>query len=152
MRRREKITVNIGKKRNPYKIIFLIFGLIVIFSTLYLISEYLIFLSERYYAHPGETFVRPNIYVASPLDIEKKMREKGILFESVMVSSDEASFVVRLDKASTVLFSPYKDVDWQVSSLQQILSRLTIDKGLTSQEGKKPLVVDLRYNKPTVKF
>lgn len=76
--------------------------------------------------------------------IEERLRNVGIEFESVSVGS-EAAFVVRLKNGPVILLSDKKDVDWQISSLQSIILRLTI-------EHKQVSTIDFRYSKPVIYF
>lgn len=58
---------------------------------------------------------------------------------------DEFSYQVTFPSGETVLFSSKKDLTLQVSSLQLVRSRLTI-------EGKEFARLDLRFDKPVVIF
>lgn len=78
-------------------------------------------------------------------EIKDAMLRKNIPFDSVNVSSSSGGIVASLTKGTKVYFGYDKEIDWQISSLQQILTRLTI-------ENKQPQVIDLRYNRPIVKF
>lgn len=58
---------------------------------------------------------------------------------------DDSSYRVTLQTEQEVIFSSQKTYDAQVSSLQLLLSRLTI-------EGKRISRIDLRYDNPVVVF
>jgi|SRR3989344_3581693 len=75
---------------------------------------------------------------------ETKLKEANILISSRR-EDQGSSFEVVLKDGPIVLFSKEKDVDWQVMSLREILSRLTIDN-------KKPKKIDFRFDKPIVNF
>lgn len=82
------------------------------------------------------------------VDIEDELRKQGFRFDEVKRSSSSARIYTTItDKNDkiTIVFSSERDIEWQVSSLQSILSRLTIEK-------KRPTLIDLRFNKPIVKF
>ena len=62
-----------------------------------------------------------------------------------MHASSDASLIVELENEGVVILSSKKDIRSQISSLQLILSRLTI-------EGKKLKILDFRYDNPVVSF
>ena len=76
--------------------------------------------------------------------IEDSLKKSHIEYVSVQ-STGESSYLVILKNGQEVFFSSKKNIPTQVSSLQLILSRLTI-------EGKEFSTLDLRYNKPVVVF
>lgn len=76
--------------------------------------------------------------------LENSLEKAGILFTNVNAQAD-GSFKINLKDGSEVILSSKKDIKAEVSSLQLILSRLTI-------EGKKLKTLDLRYNRPIISF
>lgn len=78
------------------------------------------------------------------ITLEKELEESNISFKTVSANSD-SSFTVHLIDGSIVILSSKKDIKSQVSSLQLILSRLTI-------EGKKLKSLDFRFDNPVVSF
>lgn len=80
-----------------------------------------------------------------PFSVERALQEKHIDFESVYFSSSSAHIIGDLKDGTQVFFSREKDIEWQVSSLQSIIQKLTIDN-------KKPRLIDLRFAKPIVKL
>ncbi len=78
-------------------------------------------------------------------DLRQKLDQKNLSFEDLKVSTQEAAVIGKVKGGPTVIFSKSRALDWQVDSLQLIMTRLTIDK-------KDPVLVDLRYDKPIVKF
>lgn len=78
--------------------------------------------------------------------IVSKLQTKNITLQDIHLDPDGSTVTGRTDPDGIlVYFDRYNIVDWQVDSLQQILSRLTIDN-------KKPTAIDLRYNKPIVRY
>ena len=77
-------------------------------------------------------------------NLEIQLSQKKISFASVTVNAND-SFTVRLLDRGEVILSSKKDVGSQLSSLQLILSRLTI-------EGKKLKTLDFRFDNPVVTF
>ena len=69
---------------------------------------------------------------------------KNIDFSNITTLPD-SSFDITLKDGGTVIFSSKKDLEKQISSLQLILTRLTI-------EGKKFKILDFRYDNPVVSF
>lgn len=78
------------------------------------------------------------------ITLEAELEKSNISFKTVSASSD-ASLVVQLVDGSVVILSSKKDIKRQISSLQLILSRLTI-------EGKKLKILDFRFDNPVVSF
>lgn len=76
--------------------------------------------------------------------VEETLGKSGINFTSVKTASD-SSYLVTLDNGSEVILNRNKNLQNQISSLQLILSRLTI-------EGKRFKSLDFRYDKPVVLF
>ncbi len=71
--------------------------------------------------------------------------EDGIAIEPIESSSFSAKLTIQVTNGPMVILSRSKDLKTQVQLLDSILRRLII-------EDKKPTVIDLRYNKPIVKF
>ncbi len=78
------------------------------------------------------------------ITLEKELEKSNISFKTVVASSN-SSLVVHLIDESVVILSSKKDIKSQISSLQLILSRLTI-------EGKKLKILDFRFDNPVVSF
>ncbi len=76
--------------------------------------------------------------------IEEQLKKDGISYSNVIASSD-GSFVAKLVNGGEVILSSKKDIKSQLSSLQLIVSRLTI-------EGKRLRILDFRFDKPVVTF
>lgn len=70
------------------------------------------------------------------------LREKQIAFSGVFVF-DSTSYMVKLESGEEVFLASAKPLTEQVSSLQLILSRLTI-------EGKRVSRVDFRFDTPVL--
>ena len=74
--------------------------------------------------------------------LKKALLEAHIQFSSISAMSD-ASYSVMLENGEEILFSTKKSFTGQISSLQLILSRLTI-------EGKRFALLDVRFDKPVI--
>lgn len=103
--------------------------------------------------------ISPVIKVNSVFEFEKKLKEKNLQFDKVEVSTKSGSIIGFFPNNLVVFFSQDKDIENQVSSLQLIIQRLTIDSNQLSGENsslpngsKKLKTVDLRFDKPIVKF
>lgn len=78
-------------------------------------------------------------------DLEKlktDLLKNNISFVDISASSD-GSLNVLLSSDQNVIFSPKKDIDFQISSLQLIMSRFTI-------EGRRFSRLDFRFDKPVI--
>jgi len=76
--------------------------------------------------------------------LEKLLDQDGILITNINTEAD-GSLRLHLKDGGEVILSSKKDLRSQISSLQLILSRLTI-------EGKKLKVLDFRFNRPVISF
>lgn len=123
---------------------------------LFLILLFLLFFSISaslfsYYWFTKTLFISPlpnrSLDNLNPLTTEelKTLLKKGNIAFSEVKSSTGSSILVTLKDGNDVLFSAKKSLGEQVSSLQLILSRLTI-------EGKRFKNLDLRFEKPTVAY
>lgn len=77
-------------------------------------------------------------------ELRKDLEKKKIAFGDIK-SASNSSYLVTLKDGEVVTFSSEKDILSQVSSLQVILSRLTMEGKLFSQ-------LDLRFDKPVIKM
>ena len=118
------------------------------FIVLFFLSIILIFIEYLYLNFSfGKTFyISPISQNRTSLTIalEKELEKTNVSFKTVSASSD-ASLVVELIDGGIVIMSPKKDIKNQISSLQLVLSRLTI-------EGKKLKSLDFRFNNPVVSY
>lgn len=71
--------------------------------------------------------------------LERLLREKQISFSSVTPTNSD--YIVHLENKSDIIISSQKNIHSQISSLQFILPRLTM-------EGKPFSRLDLRFDKP----
>lgn len=76
--------------------------------------------------------------------VEEGLEKQNISFGKVTTNSD-GSLSVKLRYESEIIFSSKKSVASQITSLQLMLSRLTI-------EGKKLKSLDFRFDNPVVSF
>lgn len=77
-------------------------------------------------------------------NLETLLAKRNIPFSSVSLSTD-SSVLVTLASQEQIVFSSQKSLDSQISSLQAVLSRFTI-------EGKRFTVLDFRFDKPVIVF
>jgi hypothetical protein len=75
--------------------------------------------------------------------LEKTLKEKHIDFSSIIGQED--SYIITKKGGEQVVLSAKKDILGQISSLQYILSRLTM-------EGRQFSRLDLRFDKPIITF
>jgi hypothetical protein len=91
----------------------------------------------------GKQSIVPTHKEDDPLNLLKEeLKQKNIAFTDVKVASN-SSLMVSLKEGGIVTFSSQKDILTQISSLQFILSRLTMEGKLFSQ-------LDLRFEKPVI--
>lgn len=78
------------------------------------------------------------------VSVEEELEKQNITFGKVSANSD-GSLSVKLKDESEIIFSSKRSVKSQITSLQLMLSRLTI-------EGKKLKSLDFRFDNPVVSF
>lgn len=121
-------------------IIFLFLFLILIaFAFYHYYSKRKIFISPLPTNNQQKTVVLNNLKQIESLLIKNKIN-----FSSVSEMKN-TSILVKLNSGEEIFFSPEKSLNFQVSSLQLILSRLTI-------EGKRFNRIDFRYESPIITF
>lgn len=127
-------------------IFFFIFSFILIFILLRYIYP---FISKTSFLNvkisQNKKIINPVVQRPQIDDLRKNIEEKGIELTSLEMSTKSAVIVGKIKNGPKIYFSGDKDVEWQASSLQLIVSRLTIDN-------KKPNLIDLRFDKPIVKY
>lgn len=120
----------------------------IIFLTLLFISSVVIGFSYLYINNyfTGYNYINPlSINRNSSQYLFKEKLEKSNLgFTKIVINKDD-SISATLKSGGSVIFSLKKDLSSQITSLQLILSRLTI-------EGKKLKTLDFRFDNPVVSF
>lgn len=74
--------------------------------------------------------------------IQTRLKEYAIPYESISIPK-KSLFVIKLSDGGEIILTSIKDLTPQLSSLQVIYSRLTM-------EGKKFKRLDMRYDKPII--
>jgi hypothetical protein len=74
--------------------------------------------------------------------LEKLLKEQKISYTKISKAPDE-TYIITLNDDEEALVTFKKDIHQQISSLQFILSRLTM-------EGKQFTRLDLRFDKPVI--
>lgn len=139
-----------ARKRNkflfiaPFVFIFLFFLFIF-----YALKFYLPLVAKKpAFVSPITFSIKEKIGILSGGSSNKKLEnllsQKNITFSSISILND-SSYLVKVTDDEEIIFSATKPMESQVSSLQLILSRLTI-------EGKRFTRLDFRFDKPVVTF
>lgn len=138
--RRKRKKAHSRRKTVVYAGIFFLFLLIT--------AGYFLF---RYYGTASLISPLPKSLKSSLVSQASEAKKLSLLLEKAGIASasvslrDTTSFEVTLSEGAHVIFSATKPVDIQVSSLQLMLSRFTI-------EGKKFSQIDLRFERPVIVF
>lgn len=74
--------------------------------------------------------------------VENLLKKNNISYSSIVKLGD-GSYEIKLSDSRVVVMSSQKDINLQISSLQYMLSRLTM-------EGKRFVRIDLRFDKPVI--
>jgi hypothetical protein len=82
--------------------------------------------------------------VSRLVNLENELSKNQISFSAASANQD-GSYTIKLLTGGEVILSSKKDIGSQLSSLQLMLSRLTI-------EGKKLKTLDFRFDNPVVSF
>ncbi|MFH1186697.1 MAG: hypothetical protein V1697_00825 [Candidatus Levyibacteriota bacterium] len=125
-------------KKKKIAIIILCLGLLLSIASLVLSYYHTSFYSEPPVSPVSKT------KLSEINDLEKLLVEKNIRYSRI-IYGDDLSFYVDLNDGGQVIFSMKKKLKDQISSLQLILSRLTI-------EGKRLKKLDFRFNKPIIEL
>lgn len=134
--KKRKLKTNFFKQIKIF--LFILIGLTVMLCVVYF--AFLLFFPKK------QLFISPLASQKSINNsgIEGLLQKSGITFTSVE-STNDSVYLVNLKDGGQVIISKNKNVQDQISSLQLILSRLTI-------EGKRFKSLDFRYDKPVVLF
>lgn len=138
-----------NKKRRFRKILFK--NKFVLFSILlFLIGNFVFFLTfynkESKYISPipknYKNYIKANDEQSKKIEI--LLKKNNILYSQIFEMLDSC-YLIKLNSGEEVIVSSKKPIDVQISSLQLILTRLTI-------EGKRFLKLDFRFDKPIITF
>lgn len=99
-----------------------------------------------YFYFGNSSFISPLSKITSSKvsGIENELSKENISYSSVNVLED-GSYKIILKDGGVAILSSTKEIKQQLSSLQLMLARLTI-------EGKKLKTLDFRFNNPVVSF
>lgn len=131
--------------RETFSKLFFIFVLILIIGLLFLIVKSVVPIIGALNKSKQTDIIMPlgNQFVLS--DFKKMMDEKNITVESIKEGTASSVIIAKVKDGPLVYFSKDHDLSWQVMSLKLINTRMLVDN-------KKPVLIDLRYSKPIVKF
>lgn len=119
-----------------------------IFIVLFFLSAILILIEYLFlnFSFGRTTYISPvsKNTISNTIALEKELEKSNILFKNI-TNSQDGNLQVELSDGSTVIFAQKKDIKNQISSLQLVLTRLTI-------EGKKLKSLDFRFNNPIVTY
>lgn len=158
--KRDFSNANKRKGRKKWRIIITTIALLCILTVGVLGFSYL----HSYIPRNITFFVKANSYI-DPMgkkidifDIQKGLSGKGIVCHDLKMEENGNGIECILERDIQVYFSLNKEVSYQVSSLQALVRRLTIDtitipgSGSNSAVLRKPKSIDFRHNKPIVSF
>ncbi len=121
----------------------------IIFGVFSYLLVMLVFLEKQLFVSPIPILFSKsqqlNVYASSFLTtiaIEALLEKNQIAFENVYYMQDD-TYIVLLPDGEEVVLLANKSIEQQISSLQLIASRLTI-------EGKRFSRLDFRFNKPVI--
>ena len=129
------------KAREKNKIKFTLTALLILLIA-FLLIEYV----YLHFSFGKINYISPIVQGKASQDplLESQLQKANVPFLAISLNSDGSS-VVLLKDGGEVILSSKKDIKSQISSLQLILSRLTI-------EGKRLKILDFRFDNPVVSF
>ena len=135
--RKRQLKKDQGKVRKKFyfKILVLVLGVLAVFEVLY----FNFYFGKFVIVSPLSKNTSSNI-----LMVENQFGKKNISYSKVTEEPDGSVSVI-LKEGGEVIIAPKKNLNTQLSSLQLMLSRLTID-------GKRLKTLDFRYDNPVVSF
>lgn len=166
-RKRKKIFFQFEKS----KIFFLSVGVCVFLGSVVLL--YFIFTAYSFTIpnlyNPDSVIVKPELIAINVFAIEKSLKKADIKYKSIKELDDESGIEVELENGIIVIFSKSKTIDSQVSSLQALITQLTINiedidnKIPSSTDGgiiietqnfktERVKMIDFRKSRPLVTF
>jgi hypothetical protein len=140
---KRKINRNRNKSLRRIALIILYIGVIILISAGSFFLYPILFPKPLFVSPLSNTFTLNSVSQsdAGIGSFKALLKEKRVDFTKIITS--ESSYTVNLKEGSEVIFSKQKDLQLQFSSLQFILSRLTM-------EGKQFSRLDLRFDKPVI--
>ncbi len=136
------------KKPSAVKRIIFLFVIVCFFFALYSVYKRLtrqLLISPLPSSVTDVRGVKTQIKNTTFVDVLKENLSKNDVQFSDIQESSGSAYLVKLSNGSSVLFSAKKDAGGQVSTLQVVSSRLTI-------EGKGFSLLDLRFDNPVIVF
>ena len=135
------------RKHREYKKLLLRFFLIVLL--LFLLAALLFFV--RSYVIPG--IFHKDVNILNPLgngypdndQLQNILQNKGMDITGIEFASDSASVTFLMRGSIHVALSKEKDINTQLDLADAIVRQM-------SEDGKQAISIDLRYNKPIVRF
>lgn len=97
------------------------------------------------------SILRPDVTGVGVEMVRNKLLEKNMTPGKIFIASDSAIIIASIEDGPTVFFALDKSIDWQISSLQQVLTQLTIGD-IKDTRGKIPKIIDFRGERPIVRF
>lgn len=123
-----------------FLIVFILFVIVVLLFGLRQITNL------SFFQGGGKSIIVPIVeHEPTRDDIVKAFDKTHLSISTIENASNSAIFEIKLENGPKVIISSLKNVDEEVVLVDSIIRRLTI-------ENKNPVVIDLRYNKPIVKF
>lgn len=135
------------KKQKEYKkyikfslmiIVFLFLSSIILIGVRFSIEQFLTARQKAILNPSGSNFPKPD-------EVLSKVEEKGYQVGNLKTSKDIPAMTFTIQDNTVIYFSLDKNVDEEINALDLIMKQLEL-------QNKKAISVDLRYNKPIVKF
>jgi len=125
-------------------IVYGVLGFLALVSLIYIANN---FLPKIFNLMPNSSgpMLKPIANLTTANDIRSKLADKDIIVDTINDASISGTIIADIKDGPTIYFSASADASSQVTSLQLILARLTIDN-------KKIQFIDLRGLRPIVKF
>ncbi len=134
------------KKKREYKRI--LFGLFMLLAVIFFLATALY--AVRIYIIDGlfvknEEIISPQSILITNDEVRNIINEKNLATSQINIATESGEITFVLNGKTKVFMTNRKDIALQTELVRSIDRQITLD-------GKQAILIDLRYNKPIVKF
>lgn len=135
------------KKKREYKkiVIYFCFFLLFIFALSVLLYFVRIYVIEQFFVRNNKILSPQGSVIVSNDEIRRIVEGQGVAATDINISTESGEVVFILNGKTRVLMSSRKEIKEQLDLVEAIDRQIMTD-------GKQAISIDLRYNKPIVKF
>lgn len=148
-RRRKKANLRplvLDKKKREYKkvILLLLFFLGVVILLSLVLTAIRIYIIDGIFVK-NEEIISPQSIIIGNDEVKNIIKNQNLNTSSVAIATESGEITFVLNGKTKIFMTNRKDVATQIGLVKSIDRQITLD-------GKQAITIDLRYNKPIVKF